>query len=339
MTIRDTAGVDPASHRYQDEAGNPIALGQKLGEGGEGVVYLVAGAPGSVAKIWYPDRVPSDAEARIRYMVNNPVIPDLGPVWRITWPQHPVMENGVIAGYTMPMLDFSVPWSPIIQYYNRVAARNTGLDQGRDLRSDDRVRIAMNLALAFRCVHKAGYVIGDVNDKCVEANRQNDVAIVDCDSYGFTDPATGRTFSNDMGRPEFQAPEVQDDYSNRTQEQDLFGLAVLIFLLLTGFHPYIITGQHAQDYPTLGDRISNWLFPAADQSLTAPQPYCDAWDELTDEQVELFMRCFDRHYAGQPRPTPQEWAEALGFQPTTTATSPSQVGDRIRLPEPDYLDF
>ena len=340
MTVRDSVGVyDANSRRFVDEAGNPIALGRKLGEGGEGAVYLVEGDPGSVAKIWHPDRVPPDADARIRYMVNNPVIPDLGPVWRITWPQHPVLENGVIAGYTMRLLDLNEYWAPTVEYYIPRVARNTEAYQGRELRADDRARMAMNLALAFRAVHKAGYVIGDVNEKMVEVNRQNDVAMLDCDGYGFTDPATGRTFSNNMGQPEFQAPEAQGNLSNRTQEQDLFGLAVLIFCLLTGFHPYTITGQHAQDYPTHGDRISNWLFPAADQNLTTLQPYCDAWDTLTDRQIELFMRCFDRRYAGQPRPTPQEWAEALGFQPITAVAPQSQTGDSIRLPETDYLDF
>ena len=315
MTIRDSVGgYDASGHRYRDEAGNPVVPGQKLGEGSEGAVYLVDGQPGSVVKIWHPDRIPPDADARIRYMINNPVIPDFGPAWRITWPQRMVMENGGIAGYILPMLDYTLPWAPIIEYYNRIAARSTEADQAREIRIDDRVRIALNLALAFRAVHKAGYVIGDVNEKTFEANRQNDVALMDCDSYGFIDPTTGRAFSDSgMGRPDFQAPEVQGNYSNRTQEQDLFGLAVLIFCLLTGFHPYTIAGQQAQDYPHPGDRIAAWLFPASDGSLTAPQAYCDAWDTLSDRQIELFMRCFDRRYAGQPRPTPQEWAEALGF--------------------------
>ena len=74
--------------------------------------------------------------------------------------------------------------------------------------------MARNLALEFRAVHAAGYVIDDVNEKNVEVNRQNDIAMVDCDSYGFTDPATGLAFSNNMGRPEFQAPEAQEDYAD-----------------------------------------------------------------------------------------------------------------------------
>ena len=64
-----------------------------------------------------------------------------------------------------------------------------------------------------------------------------------------------------MGRPEFQAPEAQSDYANRTQNHDRFGLAVVIFHLLTGYHPHTATNQ--PDYPQPGDRIKAWLFPPA----------------------------------------------------------------------------
>ena len=114
-----------------------------------------------------------------------------------------------------------------------------------------------------------------------------------------------------MGRPEFQAPEAQGNFENRTQDHDLFGLGVIIFLLLTGYHPHTVTGQHAQDYNTHGARISAWLFPPANLNVTTTFEYSAAWDRLTARQKELFRRCFDRAYAGQPRPTPLEWLEAL----------------------------
>ena len=205
-----TSPANPlAGRRFQDENGAPVVPGPKLGEGGEGVVHLVDGQSGSVMKIWRPGRTPQDANAKIRYMTANPVAPELGATWRITWPQQMVMENGVIVGYTMPILNPNESWEAIVEYYNRRAAQNTGATQAREIQIDDRVRMALNLALGFRAVHDAGYVIGDVNEKNVEVNRQNDIAMVDCDSYGFTDPSTGRTFSNNMGRPEFQAPEAQ----------------------------------------------------------------------------------------------------------------------------------
>ena len=321
-----------AGRRFVDEAGNPIVPGAKLGEGGEGVVHEVDGDPGSVVKIWHPGRAPDDADAKLRYLVSNPVTPELGANWRITWPQHTVMENGAIAGYVMPKLDYTLPWIPIVEYYNRSAARGTGAGQAREIQIDDRVRIASNLALGYKAVHDAGYVIGDINEKNAEANRQNDVALMDCDSYGFTDPATGQTFSNNMGRPEFQAPEAQGNYANRTQEQDLFALAVLIFQLLTGYHPYTVTNRPNVTLP--GDRISAWLFPPGDPALTAPDPYNEAWDALTDNQKELFLRCFDKDHEGEPRPKPEEWVEALLEMPAVPASSPSPSPAPAPAPAP-----
>lgn len=198
--------VNPlAGRRFVDEAGNPVVPGRKLGEGGEGIVCEVDGDPGSVVKIWHPGKTPRDAYSKIRHLVRNPVTPDLGVTWHITWPQRMVMERGTIAGYTMPILNRAENWEAIVEYYNRRAAQGTGAAQAREIQIDDRVRMARNLALGFKAVHEAGYVIGDVNEKNVEVNRQNDIAMVDCDSYGFTDPTTGREFSNNMGRPEFQA--------------------------------------------------------------------------------------------------------------------------------------
>ena len=301
--------VSPANRRFHDETGKHITPGRKLGEGGEGTVFLVNDQPGSVMKIWHPGRTPQDADAKLNHLVRNPVRPDLGASWHITWPQHLVRENGVTVGYIMPILDPGQSWEPIVEYYNRRAAQNTEQEQGRELRIDDRVRMARNLALGFRAVHDAGYVIGDVNEKNVEVNRQNDIAMVDCDSYGFTDPGTGRTFSNRMGRAEFQAPESQSDYANRTQNCDRFGLAVVIFHLLTGYHPYTVTNQ--PDYPQPGDRIKAWLFPPARRGVSAPEPYRAAWNALTGQQQELFRRCFDQRFHGQPRPRPEEWVEAL----------------------------
>lgn len=325
----------PHHRRFHDESGNRVAPGQKLGEGGEGAVYLVEGDSGSVMKIWHPDRTPQDADAKLRHMIANPVEPDLGATWQIAWPQHLVQESGVTVGYTMPLLDSSASWEPIVEYYNRRAAQNTEQEQGRELRVDDRVRMATNLALGFRAVHAAGYVIGDVNEKNVEVNRQNDIAMVDCDSYGFTDPQTGRSFSNHMGRAEFQPPEAQDDYANRTQNHDRFGLAVIIFHLLTGYHPYTVTNQ--PDHPQPGDRIRAWLFPPSNRAMVeAPEPYDAAWEALTDGQQELFARCFDWQYQGQPRPTPEEWVEALQEMPeevtppTIAPTGSSTQGARSR---------
>ena len=246
-----------AGRRFVDENGNPVVPGPELGVGGGGTVYEVDGQPDAALKIWHDNAIPEYADIKIRHMVNNPVIPELGASWRITWPRHLVTENGNIVGYVMPKLDYTLPWQAIIGYYNQSAARGTGANQGREIRIENRVRIASNLALGFKAVQDAGYVIGDINQSNAEANRLDDVALMDCDSYGFTDPATGRVFTDNYSQDGYQAPEFEDGFV-RGPEQDRFGLAVLIFFLLTGSHPYLVTGRHADDYKTYSE---------ADQSL------------------------------------------------------------------------
>ena len=114
--------VSPANRRFHDETGKRITPGRKLGEGGEGSVFLIDGHPGSVMKIWHPGRMPEEADAKLNHMVRNPVRPDLGASWHVTWPQHLVRENGITVGYTMPILDPGQSWEPIVEYYNRRAA-------------------------------------------------------------------------------------------------------------------------------------------------------------------------------------------------------------------------
>ncbi len=317
-----------AGRDFRDERGNRIVPGKELGKGGEGVVHRVNDRPDSVVKIWHPDKVPPNAYAKIQHMVENPVEPGPRETWRITWPQHLVLEKGVIVGYMMPLLDRKKEeWEPIVAYYNPRAARNTQAAQRREIGIPERVRMAQNLALGFGAVHDAKYVIGDVNEKNVEVSRLNDIALVDCDSYGFTVPGANLSFSNNMGRPEFQAPEAQGQagYANRTQNHDLFGLAVIIFQLLTGYHPYMVTGEHAENYPEYKDRIKDGLFPPTSFVIEAPTAYTESWEALTDDQKKLFRRCFHKWNYHNRRPSPDEWLQALRQRPATMQPDPTVV--------------
>ena len=110
------------NRRFRDESGARIAPGRKLGEGGEGGVYVVENQPASVMKIWHPGKTPPDAEEKLRHMAQNQVKPDLGVAWLITWSQHLVKENDLTVGFTMPILDPNQSWEAVVEYYNRRSA-------------------------------------------------------------------------------------------------------------------------------------------------------------------------------------------------------------------------
>ena len=92
---------------------------------------------------------------------------------------------------------------------------------------------------------------------------------------------------------------------------------MIIFHLLTGYHPYTVNNQ--PDYALHGERISAWLFPPAGRGVTAPDPFNEAWNTLTDKQKKLFLRVFDKKHEGKPRPKPEEWVEALMEMPAVAA--------------------
>ena len=290
----------------------------EIGKGGEGWVYAVQGQDDLVVKIWHYGREPEDAEQKIRYMVAKRVEPDPSATWRVIWPEQPVKHEGVTVGYTMRRLNPG-EWTQPVHYYNLSVAGNTEKEQGRELRTDNRQRMAHRLALAFKAIHDTGYVIGDVNPKNFEINRTDEIAILDCDSYGFTIPG-GKTFTNNLGMAEYQAPEQQGKQTNRTQEDDCFGLAVLIFQLLNnGSHPYNSTDP---EYSTLAERIANWRFPRSESNNATTTPeQNEAWNKLSDELRQMFLRCFDREHSEQlGRPTAAEWAEVLSPHPTAART-------------------
>lgn len=307
----DGVPVVPIKLPGSDGKVDPIS---EVGKGGGGWVYAVQGRDDLVVKIWHFGREPTDADAKIRHMLENPVQHDRSAVWRVVWPLQPVKHDGVTVGYTMHRLNAG-EWTQPISYYNPAVARNTERRQGREIRTDNQQRTAFRLALAFKAIHDAGYAIGDVNPKNFEINRTDEIAILDCDSFGFT-TSYGKTFSDNLGMAEFQAPEQQGRQTNRTPYSDCFGLAVLIFLLFNnGNHPY--NGTDPQ-YSELGHRIANWRFPrSASNNATTTEAQDRAWNALSSDLQLLFSRCFDRdHCERQGRPTVDEWVAALSPNPS-----------------------
>jgi DNA-binding helix-hairpin-helix protein with protein kinase domain len=110
------------------------------------------------------------------------------------------------------------------------------------LRADWRflIRAATNIARAFRVVHEAGYIIGDVNHGSILVGQDATVRLIDCDSFQVT--SGERCFLCEVGVETFTPPELQEkDFSRavRTAHHDNFGLAVMVFLMLfMGRYPF-----------------------------------------------------------------------------------------------------
>ncbi len=287
-----------------DGAGQPIALGARLGAGGEGAVHEVAGRPGVACKLYH---LPPDAAraGKLRAMAGA-ATERLGRV--AAWPTDVVLAGGRVAGVLLPRI--SRPHELHVLYGPRSRALAFPRADYRFL-----VHVAANVARAFAVVHDHGHVVGDVNPGVLSACGDGTVVLVDCD--GFQIHARGQMYSCDVGVPEYQPPELQGEASfrglRRVPEHDRFGLAVLVFqLLFLGRHPFsgVPLGAREEQLP-IARAIALGRYPwtlRGARTMAVPPgalPAAAASPALRD--------LFERALLGSPseRPEATRWIEAL----------------------------
>lgn len=284
-----------------------------IASGGEGRIYAILQDSSLVAKIY---NQPTDEKAdKLTVMFSAP--PD-APIAApghasIAWPidlLKTVGEREHIVGFLMPRVN---KVSPIHVYYTPKTRR----EQKPLFNYLYLHRTARNLASAVNALHGRGYVIGDVNESNILVTDTALVTLVDTDSFQVRDPYTGYVFRCPVGKAEFTPPELQGQAFrdvDRTPEQDLFGLGVLLFqLLLEGTHPFAGVYQGNGDPPPLATRIRSGHYPYGTQRVPyRPMPAAPALELLHPTLREMFLRCFEGGYADPlARPEAKSWVSAL----------------------------
>ena len=222
--------------------GTRVQLGSVLSRGGEGVIHEVPALPDSVAKIW---REPSERQARkLEILLSHP--PNL-PVevkarFELAWPFDALYdEQDVMRGYLMPRVPLD-QYSELVTFCIPAARKILEGKRGAQFSRYELLTIARNLSEVFGRLHGAGYVIGDVNHTNFLVGPDGKLFMIDLDSVQATDPATGELHRCTVGKEDFTPPRLMGlrfEDIDRTSEDDLFGLAVLIFqMLMDGCHPY-----------------------------------------------------------------------------------------------------
>ena len=228
---------------YYGRGGKTYDLGNKLGSGGEGTVYLINGLPGSVAKIYKPERFSEpgsrqEMREKIEAMLDAPVSPYVNGVLTVAWPTDYLLDsNHQFQGFVMPAVinKKSLLWAC------RESERKQ-LFHGR-YQWKISVAIAFNLALAVENLHSAGIIVGDMNPNNIMVSENGLVTLIDADSFNITS-RTGKVFKCSVGMEEVLPAELQGKDlakpSNAfTYASDRFALAVHIFnLLLNNCHPF-----------------------------------------------------------------------------------------------------
>jgi tetratricopeptide (TPR) repeat protein len=300
-------------------------LGQELAKGGEGKIFLTTDRS-LVAKVYHEGKMTPEAEQKLRAMLANPPIDSMRVHGRVSiaWAVDLVTVNGIVKGYTMPLLEKAEDkhlgnpranlskCRDLIDFYNPSTRRKNfpWFHYGY------LIKTARNIATVTDSLHAKGYAIGDVNESNILVALDTIVTFVDTDSFQV--PGQGKNFRCQVGKPEYTPPELQGvsfKEIDRTQSHDLFGLGVLIFqLLMQGQHPFAGKYQGQGETPEVKDRIKAGHFPHGNKQVPyAPIPLAPAFTILPLRLQELFIQCFETgHNAPDRRPTAEEWNKALG---------------------------
>jgi DNA-binding helix-hairpin-helix protein with protein kinase domain len=293
--------------RLQSGTGAAIVLEDRLGGGGEGAVYTVRGRPDVVAKI-YNGALSPERRQKLEAMAGAAP----AQLLQITaWPIELVRSAGDVIGFLMPR---AVQAEELHVLYGPKSRKQRFPHAGYKFL----VHAAMNVARALAVVHRQGIVVGDVNERVAMIAPDSTVRLIDCDSFQIR--AGGRTFGCEVGVPLFTPPELQTVPTlrgvERTEQHDLFGLAVLIFhLLFLGRHPF--SGRNsARPDMTIETAIREHRFAySADRQRTGmTQPtIVPPLQSAGGDIARLFEAAFAPAAAlgVAQRPTAAQWADAL----------------------------
>jgi len=287
-----------------DSSRRRISIDKQLGSGGEGAVYGISNDSTLVAKVYHQRPTPLAVE-KLTAMVSfaNPQLLSLA-----AWPKILVYDERTrdVAGFVMPRMQNC---EPIQSLYNPLQRLKVFPKADWSFQ----VRVAINLAAAFDEVHKAGCLVGDVNEVNALVTSQALVRLVDCDSFQLT--KNGKRYLCEVGKAHYTSPELQGKAFRgliRTENHDRFGMAVLIYqLLFVGRHPYM--GMH-QDDSSFEQLIAQFRFSQGPTSRSwgmAPPPHTPIFEDIPPELGTLFRKAFERGSEGGSRPLPSDWMSIL----------------------------
>jgi DNA-binding helix-hairpin-helix protein with protein kinase domain len=292
------------------ETGEWIDLTEVISKSGEGIIYKTSKA-GFFAKIYYNHTITQEKIDKLQVMVKNPPADPTRSQDHVSiaWPKCLLQDNyGKSLGFLMPAIGNG---QTLINVYNPTSRTQNASDFNWYYLHTT----AMNIASIVQAIHTNNYVVGDLKPENMLVTRDARVSIIDTDSFQIVDTRTGKIYRSPVASPEYTPKEMLDKHAekvDRSEYQDRFGLAVIIWNLLFGDHPFTGKWSGNGNQPNIDQRIKHGYWMYGSSSKVHPGPLSIPLMIIHPQLQKLFRKCFnDGHNKPSARPSAADWNKAL----------------------------
>jgi DNA-binding helix-hairpin-helix protein with protein kinase domain len=306
-----------------DKKGQIIELIETINHGGQGDIWKTS-KNGFVAKMYYS--VDAMLVEKLQVMVDYPPEDPMrkkGHV-SIAWPEDLLRDsNGKFVGFIMPKIGNG---QTLINVYNPSQRENVAPGFNWLYLHIT----ALNVAIIIEAIHAKNYIVGDLKPENLLVNPKALVSIVDTDSFQIRHPQTQKSYPCTVGSEEYTPPElIGKDFKtiDRLEIHDRFGLGVIIYHLLFGYHPYDGIDKSGGKPTNLNERISKTSWPHAPNSPISPSMISIPLDIVHPKIKTCFHRCFTVGSENPHlRPSAKEWRDALEVAISDLTDCPNEAG-------------
>ena len=285
--------------------------------GGEGELYHVV-QPHSkswVAKIYHPSKRSAQKASKMLYLKQHPPFgSEKQGAWIIE-----VLEDrkGNFVGVLMPFQGGKkLEMLCGLQLPKKVRKSWQPLAFGQPYALEARFHLGLQLAAAVAQLHESQqYILVDLKPDNVLVQAYRQLSLVDLDSVAVVQQGNLQ-FPASVATPEYAPPEYHQDSPALFPSWDNFSLAVILYKLFCGIHPYAATaGKPYEQANSLGDKVKHGLFVHSPSKRpffkVIPPPHAH-FEQLPSSLQQLFVQCFEQgHQQPHTRPKASAWCWAL----------------------------
>ena len=313
---------------YYNKSGQIISISEKpvATPGGEGAIFDVLSSPNKsnsrlVAKIYHTSQIAKARQTKIEFMVKNSPTKNSEKAIKeaIVWPVETLYDvKNNFVGFTMPKISnaitlksLTLPSNPS-KKHGRIWQK---FDHNQSGSHQKRLVVAYNLVQAIDTIHKRGnYVLVDLKPENVFIKPNGSIAIIDLDSLQINNPNTqfpAKVYTEEFAPPELHKGLTHPKSGTIEKSWDYFSLAVILYELFFGIHPF--QASHSQ-FTTRPELIKNNLFVHGKRKKELHViPKLHQNIERVDKTLKkMFFQTFDIPISKAfKRVTTQQWTETI----------------------------